>query len=183
VNTRQPYTVLHRTFTAAFETAIEVEESGKKIAWVGGIKSYNLGNISDLYYLKSEKTDKIYDPRLSSLYPEYDDYKITAEETEDPEMMRTCKIVERYGHSIPSLLYKIRNATVEKHEKAHVILSTAHRSKGLEWKQVQLANDFSSMDGDEQSEEEVEDEANLLYVSLTRTTDVLDISDALRELC
>ena len=55
-------------------------------------------------------------------------------------------------------------------DKAEVIISTAHKSKGREWKSVLLAQDFP------QSADSSKADLRLLYVALTRAQEVLDIT-------
>lgn len=57
--------------------------------------------------------------------------------------------------------------------KPTITICTAHKSKGLQWPVVQLANDFAFPTPEEPFEEE---EANLLYVAVTRAMTTLDIS-------
>jgi UvrD-like helicase C-terminal domain/UvrD/REP helicase N-terminal domain len=62
---------------------------------------------------------------------------------------------------------------------ADYVISTVHRSKGLQWKRVKVTNDFrfKTVDGRMTLDE---DEMRLLYVAVTRAQHLLDISD-LRE--
>ena len=64
--------------------------------------------------------------------------------------------------------------TVEHESEADYTVSTAHRSKGLEWENVALCNDFPdvfALEGDE-----YDDELNLLYVAATRAKKTLVIN-------
>lgn len=58
--------------------------------------------------------------------------------------------------------------------EADVILSTAHKVKGREWPEVQLAEDFEAIPGSLVSDVE---EVRLLYVAVTRAMRTLDIDD------
>lgn len=57
-------------------------------------------------------------------------------------------------------------------KKADIVFTTAHKSKGKEYRSVRLGSDFRRI-----KEGECSEEANLLYVALTRATHELDISD------
>jgi len=62
-------------------------------------------------------------------------------------------------------------------EDAELYLSTAHKSKGLEWHSVQLADDFPPPYlGKERNPRWNEEEAHLLYVACTRAQHALDVS-------
>ena len=54
--------------------------------------------------------------------------------------------------------------------EADVVLATAHKAKGCEWRSVRLADDFFAPDERPYPREE----ANLLYVAVTRAMDWLD---------
>lgn len=60
-------------------------------------------------------------------------------------------------------------------DKAEVVISTAHKSKGRQWQSVQLASDFKRP-----KDKETDPERRLLYVAVTRAQEELDI-DALHD--
>ena len=67
------------------------------------------------------------------------------------------------------------------HEKdAQVTVSTAHRSKGLEWPVVMLSEDFTDITDPLLSQEERQDETNLLYVAVTRARKTLVLNELVR---
>lgn len=75
-----------------------------------------------------------------------------------------AKIIQKY--SIHKLFQILEQSSRSK--SGVVVITTAHKSKGLEWDRVKLANDFP--------DNPVGEEANLLYVALTRAKRLLDIS-------
>lgn len=62
---------------------------------------------------------------------------------------------------------------VKKQDNAELILSTGHKSKGLEWDNVEIIDDFISLKETlENAEGNIEipkEELNLFYVALTRS--------------
>jgi len=60
----------------------------------------------------------------------------------DAEMSSKIAIVRRFGKRLPERVRAIRRATVPDRDDAHVVLSTAHKSKGLEFDTVLLWDDF-----------------------------------------
>lgn len=54
--------------------------------------------------------------------------------------------------------------------RAEIVISTAHRSKGREWKSVKLANDFP------QAADSDPADLRLLYVAITRAKEALDVT-------
>jgi len=82
-------------------------------------------------------------------------------------MMRLIKIVETYTSAIPNVVATMK-ATACPESESDIVVTTAHRSKGLEWDQVVMADDFPDWHSREQAPEERDDEANLAYVVVTR---------------
>jgi len=80
------------------------------------------------------------------------------------------KLLDQYGRE---RLLNILESTVENPEDADVTITTAHKSKGLEWSKVRLANDFKvpSDQGNPTTEE-----TNILYVAASRALHQLDLS-------
>ena len=75
----------------------------------------------------------------------------------------------RYTTSIPSLVMAIRNNAVKNFKHADVVLTTAHKSKGLEFDNVVLCGDFPPIHECHRDEIDIdEEEVNLLYVASTR---------------
>jgi superfamily I DNA/RNA helicase len=161
------HTKIHRTFAETFNTAFLNNQSGRRVAWVGGVHAYPLNNVTDLYALMINREDQVRDRRLLADFPDYESYRDAAEQTEDPEMMRLIKIVEAYRSAIPDAVATMKREACEERD-SNIVVTTAHRSKGMEWDQVVLADDFPDWHSQDQSWEEREDEANLAYVAVTR---------------
>jgi hypothetical protein len=79
-------------------------------------------------------------------------------------------LVNPYGDELPNLITELRNKSVSPHE-ANLSLSTAHRSKGLEWESVIMLDDFFDLTeicpGTPLGQETIE-EINAIYVAMTR---------------
>jgi len=95
------------------------------------------------------------------------------------------QLVDRYG--IQQLKQMLKGVTLAS-EDANTILTTAHKSKGKEWDQVQLGDDFatdSRIKNIQVSKYSFDDsmveEITLLYVALTRAQLSLDIPDRILE--
>lgn len=106
-------------------------------------------------------------------HPDYDyfenitqffDHCETEEGTEDRGYL---KIIQAVGVQLIEQLFGKSRAT-----RKSIEIMTAHKSKGLEWDNVRLANDFpeNGFEGEE---------GNLLYVAMTRAKKTLDISQCL----
>jgi F-box protein 18 (helicase) len=160
------YTVIARTNAALFDKAVELYKT-KKIGFVGGVEKYRLSAIRDTYFLYARKSSQIEDRYIKS-FDSYTDLKMYAGAVEDVELFSVCKVVENYGAAIPVLVEKIVENNVDLKE-AEVVLTTAHKSKGLEWDNVLLLGDFPVLvDKGEVVDDLEPDEYNLVYVAMTR---------------
>lgn len=86
--------------------------------------------------------------------------------------------------NINDILKALEGCDRVKEVEADLVLSTAHKSKGREWKRVKLANDFQYPQPGENGEVKFNpEEARLLYVAVTRAEKKLDITqcDAAQE--
>ncbi|WP_165678545.1 3'-5' exonuclease [Metapseudomonas otitidis] len=160
-------TYINRTVMGVIETALFFASAGKKIYWVGESKSYQIDDIADLYWLAVGETDKIKNPSITSEYATFDHYTQVAEDTKDIEMNRALRIVNGYD-DLMSKLDQLRKMTVRDESEADVVVTTAHRCKGLEWDNIQLMEDFPDPLDPEMKREESDAEINLLYVAVTR---------------
>ncbi|MFI8432101.1 3'-5' exonuclease, partial [Pseudomonas sp. NPDC078863] len=134
--------LLHRTVMGVILSALDYTAAGKKVFWIGKIDSYQISSIEDLYWF-------------------------IAEETKDREMVRAINIISAYD-DLEARLRQMRAMTVNEEDKADIILATAHRSKGLEFDNVALMDDFPDPLDPQMDHASREDELNLLYVAATR---------------
>lgn len=89
---------------------------------------------------------------------------------EDLELLSLGATVKKYTFRIPGLVDRITEEAMDE-EDAGIILTTAHKSKGLEWDNVLLMDDFHPLvkDGQIIDPSGIEpDEFNLIYVAMTR---------------
>ena len=98
-------------------------------------------------------------------------------------------IVKEYGNEIPGIIRRLRELQTgdQNRHKAEMIFSTVHRAKGMEYDIVYLANDFvkesdlekPAKPGEKIDTAKLNEEINLLYVSVTRTKNKLYIPESL----
>ncbi|MCC9289424.1 3'-5' exonuclease [Pseudomonas aeruginosa] len=176
-------TVLCRTMVGVIETALAKVETGAKIYWVGGIEGYNLQDLVDLQALSKGWRDRVKGKNLLQEYRDYDLYKQIADESQEPEMNRSNKIIEQYSAVLPEMFAKLRRNAVTDELVATITHSTAHRSKGLQWDAEQLAEDFTIDPFNPEIEKDPWiDEMNLLYVACTGAMRVLAVNSTLLEI-
>ena len=87
------------------------------------------------------------------------------DDAQGDELKLMVDLIDRFGAW--TIVRAIESMPPEKH--ADLVLSTAHKSKGRQWGDVQLAGDFPDV-----LEDTSEDELRLLYVAVTRAQDRLD---------
>ena len=168
--------IIARTNAGLFDEAVRLL-ADYKIAFLGGIDGYQFNKILDAYHLYWGKRDNIRSKYIRG-FGGYSALLDFAQEADDWELKSICRIVEKYKDGIPGLINGIKNSSVEK-EKADVILTTAHKSKGSQFHNVQLIGDFPDLfkDGEIISKDKLKpDEFNLIYVAVTRAKETLDLS-------
>lgn len=135
---------------------------------------------------------KVRDPFIRSFvsFAALEDY---AEIVDDREIKARVKVVKKHTFKIPRLVSELEKNEQPDANQANIILTTAHKSKGNEWDQVVLGDDFSEsvndsgtpraspylLDKDEYLDWE---EANLIYVAATRAKKNLVLNEDLDEL-
>ena len=174
VDRAQQYTMLFRTNSALLEAAVDAIEAKIPICIEIDVKDFvALLNSSMALYsmdVKSVKHEKVLP------YADWEAFKEGAKE--DAELNRMVQLI-RSGKAMRSI------ALLEQHIniKDYLILfTTAHKSKGREWNQVILSNDFPSHykeNGEWVGLKEMEE--NLLYVAATRAKMVLEINQSVKE--
>ena len=188
--------VLARTNLGLLLKAIEyVQEKAdlKNIYFEGNINSYTYADegasLYDVLHLYNGKRLQIRDNLIKAMkdMEELEDY---IEKTEDVQLGMMVEIVREYGNRIPGIIKSIKDRHVPDNEKdkASIIFSTVHRSKGMEYDAVQLVNDFITEERITKLKADVNtpingakliEEINLLYVAITRTKNILHIPEQL----
>ncbi len=183
---------LARTNTSLLIKAIEIlieNPQIKTLYFEGHINSYTFssdGNsIFDVLNLYSGNKRHIKDKVVKKMrdFEELEEY---ADKIEDPQLKMIISIVKKYENNLPFLIRELKECHVNKQdkEKADMIFSTVHRSKGMEYDEVTLLDDFiTEEDIISQIKENdgvanpdmLAEEINLVYVALTRTKSLLNI--------
>jgi superfamily I DNA/RNA helicase len=158
------FAVISRSNIQLFEYAA-FETGNSKLYFVGGFKSYKFYDLVDLVRLRYKKPNEevdISNPFFKN-FDSFQELKDYAEKANEVDILTKIKV----SVSIPSIskeLRAIKERVVNKPEDADIILTSAHKSKGLEWDSVLLLKGFINLAENEPTQEEI----NLLYVALTR---------------
>lgn len=186
-----------RTNLGLLLKAIEYVSDHKRndpIYFEGNINSYTYASdgasLYDVLSLYNGQIHRVRDKmlrKLGSLY-ELEEY---VKKTEDAELGMLAEIVKTYGNEIPSILKNIKDRHLKddrKHE-AGMIFSTVHRSKGMEYDEVHLVDDFINPDKIEKlqndkskkiNKSQLNEEVNLVYVAATRSRNIVHLPDSLK---
>lgn len=189
--------ILARTNLGLLLKAIEYvtdRKNVKQIYFEGNINSYTYADegasLYDVLNLYNGYRPRIKDKLIQSMKNMYEleDY---VKKTEDVQLGMMVEIVKEYGNKIPGIIKSIKDKHVsnDEKEKAEMVFSTVHRCKGMEYDSIQLVNDFVTEEKLEKLKEETKEgelnvaklneEINLLYVSITRAKNTIHIPEAL----
>lgn len=158
--------------TNAEVLAMAASRMGEGVHWVGGAAGYRIHLLGDAYNLKCGNRDAIRDPMMKKHFPTWAEFQRAAEFDQETKILE--KLVEQFGGAIPELEENLLAREVKDSKSAELVVSTAHKAKGLEWDFVQIADDFADIFTQAEnwmaSRTEVfpEQEVNLMYVSSTR---------------
>ncbi|HIE1973481.1 TPA: UvrD-helicase domain-containing protein [Escherichia coli] len=180
-NLQGHYTVLSRTVAGVIGTALMAAIQGRRVYWVGGIEGYRTEALEDLYWFQADMPERMHSDRLRRDYRDFDEYRHIAKVTKDVEMNQSLRLLD-LCFPLPKKLELLRQYTVTNEQDADITVSTAHRSKGLEWPVVILDEDFQDITDPLMTEAERRDETNLLYVAVTRALKTLVLNDLMHQL-
>ncbi|WDP89361.1 MAG: ATP-dependent helicase [Desulfobacter sp.] len=164
------YTVIARTNAVLFDKAVSLMKN-HSIGFVGGAGGYRFPGLKDVFYLYNREKGQIRDPYIRG-FQNFKALRSYARTVEDFDLLSRCRMVEKYRSRIPGLVDRV----LEKAEASDtgnpvILLTTAHKAKGLEWQQVLLMDDFAPLMKEGRPVAPgatAPDEFNLIYVAMTR---------------
>jgi superfamily I DNA/RNA helicase len=174
VDRSQPYTRLFRTNAALLYAAVEEIAAGTEVSIEIDVKDFVklLQSAVALYQgdMKGVKHD--------SLLPYASWDEMVAESTGNAELTRLCRIMK---DGLAQRFMDILESHVNSSTPA-VTFTTAHKSKGREWEQVTLEDDFKSCYDEEGDWTGLTtEEQNLLYVAVTRAILRLEYNETVQQ--
>lgn len=186
VKPHTPHTFISRGNSALFARAVQALEKNESFSFVGPLYNYRLDLIEQTHAMSMGRG--VSDPFLKA-FDDFEALEEYAQAMEDREWMGRCKLVTKYGNRIPSLVARIqsRAGTYPGPGSAQVVLTSAHRAKGLEFNHVIMADDFMDFYDEEngewkdlaQASEREKEEVNLQYVAATRAKLGLEVGEKL----
>lgn len=170
----EPYTRLFRTNSALLCEAILEIEKGTQVSIEIDVKEFVRLLQSGLALCVGDKKNV----KHEKVVPFSDWKEMALEGDSDPELGRLCRIIKegKAAHWCNAL---------ENHKNSdnpHITFTTAHKSKGREWAQVIVENDFKSNYNESGKWVGLsDDEQNLLYVAVTRAIHRLEYNQTVQE--
>ncbi len=142
VDRSKPHAILSRTNAGIFDRAAVLVRAkpNARLKFVGGFDRYPFGKILDAYHLWSGANGQVKDPAIAR-FKTFASMARYGREAGDAEVNGLVRVVDTHRHEIPRLYDEVKRAEVSD-DRADAIFSTAHKSKGLEWDQVVLDEDF-----------------------------------------
>ncbi|XP_048668705.1 F-box DNA helicase 1 [Marmota marmota marmota] len=193
--------LLSRTNANVFDEAVRVTEGEvpSRIHLIGGIKSFGLDRIIDIWILlqpeeERKKQNLVIKDRFIRRWVHkegFSGFKRYVTAAEDKELEAKIAVVEKYSTRIPELVERIGKCHIEDWDFAEYILGTVHKAKGLEFDTVHVLDDFVKVPCARHNlaqlphfrvESFSEDEWNLLYVAVTRAKKRLIMTKSLENI-
>ena len=176
VDYTKPYTIIFRKNLTLLMEAMDRIADGEEIIINVDTKDF-ISMVDSVNALRRGDIEKVKHETVLP-YTNWEEFVDCAES--DPDAKRLLNVVvSGKANTIAHTLRTHRNSP-----NAKVTLTTAHKSKGLEWEQVVVANDFPS-NYDKKTGEWVgleEAERNLLYVAHTRCIKCLQWNSTVQEI-
>ncbi len=128
---------------ALYRRAAHLAHQGGNVCWVGGIDGYRLDLLHDIWCLKAGRRSEIKD-RFVARFEDFDALHGYATAQDERDLKAWIRVIESHSRwqSIPEEIALVRSLSVAQPEDAALALATAHKSKGLEFGSVELADDF-----------------------------------------
>jgi superfamily I DNA/RNA helicase len=181
-----PPIVIARTNASIFDYA--ARNMGKvRIHYKGGFEGYQFDIIKDINKLRCNIRDSINDPfvRKFKSHEQLDNY---VKEAEDTVMKVRLDVERKYGNLVHDIYNKMKYSQAHDENKADIVITTAHKVKGQEYREVLLLDDFVDLGeviskGIKTKENKLKnhpqtisrEEFQLLYVAITRSFERLDV--------
>ncbi|RDU55057.1 ATP-dependent helicase [Helicobacter sp. MIT 00-7814] len=178
--------IICRTNARVFDYV--VSNSHIKFHFVGGTEGYNFNDILDIALLHSKNLEyrRFIKNKFYANFMDHKELALHIKESNDVEAKTRLMIFYKYC-KVCNLFKTIKGIKQYSVSEADFIITSAHKSKGLEWDYVRIEDDFYSIK--ERYKEAMEkpnfplpikvpkEELNLLYVAITRAKKYVDIPE------
>lgn len=184
LNLKKPYTVISRSNLSLFEEVLKRIDENKKIFFEGGYGGYGFMNKTIFSILKLHENKSV-DHELIKQFDSIDSLKQYTIDTQNQSLKNMITLVEKYDTKLFSFNNKIKTRITEDKNKADIIYTTTHKSKGEEYNQVIMSqSDFVNLDQLKKMISDAEipplkikEELNIYYVAATRVKQAISLSN------
>ena len=183
INFSKPFCVIARSTFGLIQQLVYFIHDKKKIYFEGGYNSYSFMNqtVYSIFYLKQKKNDKITIDEIKD-FETIAELEQFAKDTKNQDYLNIIKFINTYGDNIFEINKKIKEFLVTDKKDADIIFTTTHKSKGLEYEQVIMADDFISKKElvntkNKLSFQRANEELNIYYVAATRAKKTIQMAD------
>ena len=174
IDHKKPICVIARSTFGLIQQIVHFIQDDKKIYFEGGYGSYSFMNqtVYSIFHLKEKKNDKITVDEIKD-FETIQELEQFAKDTKNQDYLNIIKFINTYGDNIFEINKKIKSQITTKKDEADLIFTTTHKSKGLEYDQVIMADDFItkkelSNPKNKVSFLKLNEELNIYYVAATR---------------
>ncbi|GFT31484.1 f-box DNA helicase 1 [Nephila pilipes] len=189
------YAIITRTNVQLFNEALRVcclgrfkpnEPTVVHGCFVGGLKSYGFDQMLDICNLAvgpNQGPTSIIDKFIGK-FKTFEELNSYARQIEDNDLISKIELIHQYGILLPGFIRKIKEKCNTNIALANFVFSTAHKAKGLEFDTVCLTDDYPITPSIDFQQRRVIDseEANIMYVAMTRAKKSLVLSEKLLRL-
>jgi hypothetical protein len=171
-------------YLLGFTRFTELKYGECSIVFVGGVDSYPFKKMNQVYALKQNQHFLITDPFIRH-FESFTKFKEFVQSSQDAEYATVVKLVEKYDAQCPQLMAQLQSRLAPLEKRNCVVLTTAHKSKGLEFDHVKLGDDFIDLNENLSAlsgplDHSLVEELNILYVAVSRARYSLEIPSKLK---
>lgn len=173
-------TIISRTNKSMMGRMLEQIKKGKVVHIVGGKESLGLSLIESIFTATPKKPFYYKKRKIKSIKDAINLYM----ESNSADLKRAIDFISDHAENTMKLVNTIRHSTIDSIELADVNLVTAHKSKGLEFENVEIDNDFPKMEALAEKRiigKPIEGEVFALYVALSRSFGKLKLNRNLED--
>lgn len=185
-DTTKNHAIIARNNATLFEHAVQAIEDNEPFALVGGADEL-IKLVESGYALYQGDSQKVLDEELKN-YTDWSELKEISDITQDSSLRHLITVIEKYKGQSINFCKDLKIAGNTDEDSVRKILTTAHRSKGREFRQTHLCEDLEISKetiqklATESAITPEENEAlNLLYVATTRCQSGLKLEEPLKE--
>jgi F-box protein, helicase, 18 len=189
IDKSNPYTILFRNNASIIQHCFENVDEDRKVCFIGGYDSYKFNILLEAYeFLETGRTRN----KDFQNFKNYTEMVEFAKKTDNVEIIIIDKLIELYGDRIPVKVKYVKENSTDNQNKAHIVISTGHRSKGSTIKRpLIIGEDFAKLTDlydkilfgklNKENLESIINELYLIYVVLTRGAREIEINEDMKK--